>query len=52
LEENIEEDKETKNMDHGQLNKRKKTSKISLEHLAEKKEGWVGEALKMWVKWT
>jgi hypothetical protein len=38
LEENIEDDKETRNMDHGQLNKRKKKSMSGLEHLMEKKE--------------
>jgi hypothetical protein len=52
LEERIEEDKEAKKMDHGQLRKWRKTSKSDLEHLAKNKEIQVGEALKMWVKWT
>jgi hypothetical protein len=52
LEEKIEEDKATRKMDHGQVNKRKKTSMGSLEHLAEKKEGHGGKVLKMRVMWT
>ena len=52
MEEKIEEDKETNNMDHGKLNKSKKTSMSSLDHLMEKKERRAGEALKTWVKWT
>jgi len=39
-------------MDHGQLRKRKKTTTSSLDHPVEKKEIHVGEALKLWVKWT
>jgi hypothetical protein len=39
-------------MDRGQLSKRKKTPIDALEHLVEKKEGQVGEALKMRVMWT
>jgi hypothetical protein len=46
------EDKTTKKMDHGKLSKRKKTPMGSLEHLAEKKEEQIGEALKMQVIWT
>jgi hypothetical protein len=39
LEEKIEEDKVAKkNMDRGQISKRKKTSTIALENLTEKKE--------------
>ena len=37
-------------MDHGQLNKRKKTSTSDLENLTQKKERQVGEALKELVK--
>jgi hypothetical protein len=46
LEEKIEEDKETKKRDRGQLNKQEKTSTSALKHLMEKKEEQVGEALK------
>jgi hypothetical protein len=52
LEEKIKEDKSEKKRDRGQLNKRKKTLIDALEHLTEKKEEQVGEALKTWVKWT
>jgi hypothetical protein len=52
LEEKIEEDKATRKMDHGQLNKWKKTSTSALEHLMEKKERQAGEALKARVKLT
>jgi hypothetical protein len=39
LEEKIKEDKESKNMDHGQLRKWNKTPMDALEHLAKNKEG-------------
>jgi hypothetical protein len=52
LEEKIKEDKSSKKMYHGQLNKWKKTSMDDLEHFTENKEGQDGEALKMWFKWT
>jgi hypothetical protein len=52
LKEKIKEDKASKKIDCGQLNKRKKILMGALEHLAEKKEEQVGEALKMWVMWT
>jgi hypothetical protein len=52
LKENIKEDKETKNIDCGQVNKRKRTLMCALDHLMEKKEEQVGEALKMQVMWT
>jgi hypothetical protein len=52
LKENIKEDKESKKIDHRQLNKRKKIIMGALEHLAENKEEQVGEALKMRVMWT
>jgi hypothetical protein len=52
LEEKIKEDKAVRKMDHGQLNKQKKTSTSALEHLTEKKERQVGKALKARVKLT
>jgi hypothetical protein len=52
LEEKIEEDRSTRNMDRGQLSKWKKTPTDALEHLVGKKERQAGEALKTWVKWT
>jgi hypothetical protein len=52
LEGKTKEDNATRNMDHGQLNKWKKTPTCALEHLAGKKERQVGEALKTQVKWT
>jgi hypothetical protein len=52
LKENIKEDKASKKIDCGKLNKRKKTPTGALEHLVENKEEQVCEALKMWVMWT
>jgi len=52
LKEKIEEDKVVRKMDHGKINKRKNISTSDLEHLAEKVEGQVGEALKTQAKWT
>jgi hypothetical protein len=52
LKEKIKEDKESKNIDRGQINRRKKKTMDNLDHLAKKKEGQVGEALKTWVMWT
>jgi hypothetical protein len=52
LDEKIEEDRSIKDMDHGQLNKRKNPSTSALEHLTRKKERQAGEALKTWVKLT
>ena len=49
LKENINEDKETNKIDHGQVSKQKRTPMGALEHLAEKKEEQVDEVLKMWV---
>jgi len=46
------EDKSTRNMDHGQLNKWKNPAIDTLEHLTEKKERQAGEALKMQVNLT
>jgi hypothetical protein len=51
VKEKIKEDKETKRIDHGQVNKRKRTPVGSLEHLAENKEEQVGEVLKKRVMW-
>jgi hypothetical protein len=47
LNEKIEDDRSTRKIDHGQLNKWKKTSTSALEHLVGKKERQAGEALKM-----
>jgi hypothetical protein len=47
LEEKIKEDKSTKKMDLGQLNKRKNTPTDSLEHLTENKEEQASKALKI-----
>jgi hypothetical protein len=52
LKEKIKEDKSSKNIDRGQLNKRNKTPRDALEHLTKTKEGQAGEALKTRVKWT
>jgi hypothetical protein len=52
LKEKIKEDKVQTKIDHGQVNKKKKTLMGSLEHLLEKKEEQVDEVLKMWVMWT
>jgi hypothetical protein len=38
LKEKVKEDKTTKKIDHGQVNKQKKTLMGALEHLTEKKE--------------
>jgi hypothetical protein len=52
LNEKIEEDRSTRKMDHGQLNKWKNPPTDALEHFAGKKERQAGEALKIQVKWT
>jgi hypothetical protein len=52
LNEKTEEDRSTRKMDRGQLNKRKNPPIDALEHLAGKKERQAGEALKTWVKLT
>jgi hypothetical protein len=46
LEEKIEEDKEAKKRDHGQINKWGKTSMSALENLMKNKERQADEALK------
>jgi hypothetical protein len=48
----IKEDKETKKIDHGKSNKRRKTLMGALEHLMEKNEEWANEVLKRRVMWT
>jgi hypothetical protein len=52
LKEKIKEDREARKMNHGQVSKRRKTLIGSLDHLVEKKEGHVGEVLKVRVMWT
>jgi hypothetical protein len=52
LDEKIEENRSTRKMDRGQLNKWKNPPMDALEHLMGKKERQAGEALKMWVKLT
>ena len=52
LDEEIEDDRSTRNIDCGQLNKWKNPLMDALEHLVGKMERQVGEALKMWVKLT
>jgi hypothetical protein len=52
LNDNIEEDRSTRNMDHGQLSKRKNPSTDALEHHAGKQERQAHEALKMQVELT
>jgi hypothetical protein len=52
LNEKTEEDRSTRKMDRGQLNKWKNPPIDALEHLVGKKERQVGEALKTWVKLT
>jgi hypothetical protein len=52
LDEEIEDDRSARNMDHGQLGKWKKPSLDALDHHARRKERQVGEALKMQVKFT
>jgi hypothetical protein len=46
LNEKIEDDRSSRKMDHGQLNKQKKMSTSALEHFAGKKERQAGEAQK------
>jgi hypothetical protein len=52
LNEKIKDDRSTRNMDRGQLSKRKNPPMDALEHLAGKKERQVGEAQKRWSKRT
>ena len=52
LDGDIEEDRSSRKMDRGQLNKRKNPLLDALEHRARRKERQVGEALKTWVKLT
>jgi hypothetical protein len=50
LDKDIKDDRSTRKMDCGQLNKKKKPSMDSLDHCEKRKERQVGEALKTWVK--
>jgi hypothetical protein len=52
LDEEIEEDRSTRKVDHGQLNKWKNPSVDALENLTGRKERQGGEALKTRVKLT
>jgi hypothetical protein len=52
LNENIEEDRSSRNTDHRQLIKRKNPPTDALEHFVGKKERQAGETLKIRVKWT
>ena len=52
LNKEIEDDRSTRKMDHGQLSKRKNPPLDALEHLARNKERQAGEAMKTRVKLT
>jgi hypothetical protein len=52
LDEEIEEDRSARKMDHGQLSKKKNPPVDALENLMGRKERQAGEALKTWVKLT
>jgi hypothetical protein len=52
LEEEIEDDRSTRKMDRGQLNKQRNPSLDALEHRVRRKERQAGEALKRQVKLT
>jgi hypothetical protein len=52
LDEEIEDDRSTRKMDHGQCNKRKNPWLDALEHHARRKERQIGKALKTRVKLT
>jgi hypothetical protein len=52
LDEEIEDDRSTRKMDRGQLNKQRKPPLDALEHRARREERQAGEALKRWVKLT
>jgi hypothetical protein len=52
LDGDIEEDKSTRKMDHGQINKWKNPPMDALEHLTGNKERQANEAVKMQVKLT
>jgi hypothetical protein len=47
LDKEIEDDRSTRMMDHGQLNKQKNPSLDALEHRERRKERQASEALKM-----
>jgi hypothetical protein len=52
LDKEIEDDRSTRKMDHGQLNKWKNPLLDALEHRVRRKERQAGEALKTRVKLT
>jgi hypothetical protein len=52
MDEEVEDGRSTRNMDHGKLNKRKMPLLDTLEHRAKRKERQVRKAMKMWVKLT
>jgi hypothetical protein len=52
LDEETEEDRSTRKMDHGKINKRKNLPIDTLENLMGRKERQAGEAIKMQVKLT
>ena len=52
MDEEIEDDRSARKMDHGQLSKRKKAPLDALEHRVRRKERQADEALKTWVKLT
>jgi hypothetical protein len=52
LDEEIEDEKSTRKMDRGQLNKQRKPPLDALKHRARREERQVGEALKRRVKLT
>ena len=52
MNEEIEEDRSTRKMEHGKLSKWKNPPVDALEHLAGKMEKQVGKARKTWVKLT
>jgi hypothetical protein len=52
LDEEIKDDGSTRNMDHGQLSKRKNPSLDALDHHVRRKERWAGEDQKKWIKLT
>jgi hypothetical protein len=52
LDEEIRDDRSTREKDRGQLNKQRKTPLDDLEHHATKKERQASEAQKTWVKLT
>ena len=52
MDEEIKDERSSRNMDRGQLNKKENPSMDALEHHVRRKERQVGEAQKKWVKLT